>query len=702
MLLQLWQEALPCITHTEQQRSLPSRSRPALQLTDAPCRRPLQPALQHQGQRLRATRNLELSELTAVTPLDGRYASRVKGLRHIFSEYGLIRLRVLVECRWLQHLASIPEIPEVPQLDSDALAVLDKLATNFSLEDAQEVKEVERVTNHDVKAIEYVLKRHFRENEQLAKVLEFTHFACTSEDINNLAYALMLQEARHHQLLPAMDKVVKAVAGAARQHADVAMLARTHGQTASPTTLGKELAVFAYRLQRQVQQVERVPLFGKMAGAVGNYNAHLAAYPDLDWASIAQSFVTGLGLQWNPYVTQIEPHDYIAELVAGMERFNTVLLDLDRDVWTYISLGYFSQRLKEGEVGSSTMPHKVNPIDFENSEGNLGVANAQLGHLAAKLPVSRLQRDLTDSTVLRTLGVGFGHSLLAYSSTLNGLGKLQLNAGRIAQDLGGAWEVLAEPVQTVMRRYGVPEPYEKLKAATRAIGSSHSKQNACDECRFTSLHARLTSLTDVMEFTAFHTLETSSGPIRGACLNASVQGTGTVVLIAPPVDFKWSHTHRGQSLEVTFNSARVTAEAEVLFGAAQCRTASDSDYEEDLRQAEVVDDQLTMDLLSVVASITTNKEPAAGCGPLVHPYLHDRRFLFEGISERFWARGEPDSCHCLWMQEHHPEALSVLHKAALQGYQQELAQAPAAEEPSGALRAARQRADAATVSASCA
>jgi adenylosuccinate lyase len=410
---------------------------------------------------------LDLTELTAVSPLDGRYGRATHPLRAIFSEYGLVRARVAVECRWLQALSRIPQVAEVPELSAPAHAALDALATGFSVADAAEVKTVERTTNHDVKAVEYVLKERFSRSAELAAVLEFTHFACTSEDINNLSHALMLREALDAHLLPAMDRVIAEVARLADEHAAAPMLARTHGQTASPTTVGKEMAVFAYRLRRQRDQVARVPLFGKMAGAVGNYNAHLSAYPDVDWQSVARDFVASLGLEFNPYVTQIEPHDYMAELFGATARFNTILIDFDRDLWGYISLGYFRQRTVAGEVGSSTMPHKVNPIDFENSEGNLGLANALFEHLSAKLPVSRWQRDLTDSTVLRNLGVGLGHSLLAYTSTLRGIGKLQLDAARLAADLDGSWEVLAEPIQTVMRRYGVPEPYEKLKAFTR-------------------------------------------------------------------------------------------------------------------------------------------------------------------------------------------------------------------------------------------
>jgi len=415
----------------------------------------------------RADGKLELSELTAVGPLDGRYGRTTAPLRAIFSEYGLIRFRVLVECRWLQQLAAIPQVTEVPPLSAEANAVLDQLATGFSVEDALQVKAIERTTNHDVKAVEYVLKDRFAQQEQLAQVLEFTHFACTSEDINNLSHALMLKEAITEHVLPAMDKVISEISRLAQEYANVPMLSRTHGQTASPTTMGKEMAVFAYRLKRQRDQVAAVEYLGKMAGAVGNYNAHMSAYPDVDWQKVAEQFVTSLGLGFNPYVTQIEPHDYIAELYSAIARFNTIVIDFDRDLWAYISLGYFKQRTIAGEVGSSTMPHKVNPIDFENSEGNLGIANAVLEHLSNKLPISRWQRDLTDSTVLRNLGVGIGHSLLSYASTLRGISKLQLDPQRLATDLDNSWEVLAEPIQTVMRRYGVPEPYEKLKAFTR-------------------------------------------------------------------------------------------------------------------------------------------------------------------------------------------------------------------------------------------
>ncbi|MGF2735095.1 adenylosuccinate lyase [Marinobacter sp. DUT-1] len=410
---------------------------------------------------------MELTALTAISPVDGRYGSKVSVFRSIFSEYGLIRNRVTVEIRWLQKLAAHPEITEVPAFSAEATSFLDKLVSEFSLEDAERIKEIERTTNHDVKAVEYFIKEKIAEVPELHAVTEFVHFACTSEDINNLSHALMLREGLDHGLLPAIDRVVDKLADLAKEHADQPMLSRTHGQTASPTTVGKELANVVYRLRRQLMQIREVEIMGKINGAVGNYNAHLSAYPDVDWAANAEEFVESLGLDWNPYTTQIEPHDYIAELYDAIARFNTILLDLDRDVWGYISLGYFKQKTVEGEVGSSTMPHKVNPIDFENSEGNLGIANALFDHLAAKLPISRWQRDLTDSTVLRNLGVGFGHSLIAYEATLKGLGKLEINPARLDEDLDHAWEVLAEPIQTVMRRYNIEKPYEKLKALTR-------------------------------------------------------------------------------------------------------------------------------------------------------------------------------------------------------------------------------------------
>ena len=410
---------------------------------------------------------MELTALTAISPVDGRYGSKVSVFREIFSEYGLIRNRVTVEIRWLQKLAAHPEVKEVPAFSAEANAVLDRLVREFSLEDAERIKEIERTTNHDVKAVEYFIKETIAEVPELHAVTEFVHFACTSEDINNLSHALMLREGLDHGLLPAMERVTDKLAQLAHDHARQPMLSRTHGQTASPTTVGKELANWVHRLRRQLKQIRETELLGKINGAVGNYNAHLSAYPDIDWALNAKEFIESLGLDWNPYTTQIEPHDYIAELYDAIARFNTILIDLDRDIWGYISLGYFKQKTVEGEVGSSTMPHKVNPIDFENSEGNLGIANALFSHLSAKLPISRWQRDLTDSTVLRNLGVGFAHSLIAYEATLKGLGKLEINPARLDEDLDHAWEVLAEPIQTVMRRYNIEKPYEKLKALTR-------------------------------------------------------------------------------------------------------------------------------------------------------------------------------------------------------------------------------------------
>ena len=410
---------------------------------------------------------VSLSPLTAVSPIDGRYGAKTDMLRTVFSEYGLIRYRVLVEVRWLQHLAANPAIVEVAPFSKDATALLNGLVDNFTIEHAERVKEIERTTNHDVKAVEYLIKETIADNAELLAVSEFVHFACTSEDINNLSHALMLKEGRDDIVVPALQAIHGQLTAMAVEFADVAMLARTHGQTASPTTVGKEMANVAYRLQRQLASITAVPLLGKINGAVGNYNAHISAYPDLDWPAISQAFIEGLGLEFNPYTTQIEPHDYMAELFDGLARSNTILIDFARDIWGYISLGYFKQKTIAGEVGSSTMPHKVNPIDFENAEGNLGIANALYGHLSAKLPVSRWQRDLTDSTVLRNMGVGLGYSMIAYASLDKGVGKLQLNQERLAADLDAAWEVLAEPIQTVMRRYGIEEPYEKLKALTR-------------------------------------------------------------------------------------------------------------------------------------------------------------------------------------------------------------------------------------------
>jgi adenylosuccinate lyase len=415
---------------------------------------------------------MELTALTAISPVDGRYGSKVSVFRNIFSEYGLIRNRVTVEIRWLQKLAAHPQVHEVPVFSTEADAALNTLVSEFSVADAQRIKDIERTTNHDVKAVEYFIKEKIADNAELHAVTEFVHFACTSEDINNLSHALMLREGLDIGMLPVMTKVIDQIAKLAHDHASQPMLSRTHGQTASPTTVGKELANAVHRLRRQLAQIQNVELLGKINGAVGNYNAHLSAYPDIDWAATAETFIEGLGLNFNPYTTQIEPHDYIAELYDAVARFNTILIDLDRDIWGYISLGYFTQKTVEGEVGSSTMPHKVNPIDFENSEGNLGIANALLNHLSAKLPISRWQRDLTDSTVLRNLGVGFAHSLIAYESTLKGLSKLELNAARLDADLNQAWEVLAEPIQTVMRRYNIEKPYEKLKALTRGKAMS--------------------------------------------------------------------------------------------------------------------------------------------------------------------------------------------------------------------------------------
>jgi adenylosuccinate lyase len=410
---------------------------------------------------------MDLSPLTAISPLDGRYAGKTKALRAIFSEYGLIRHRVLVEVRWLQCLASRPEIAEVPPLSVEALSFLDGLIHDFDANDAERIKNIEAGTNHDVKAVEYFLRERLAPHSELAAITGFLHFACTSEDINNLAYALMLRAARAHPILPLWDRLIEALAEMAHTYADVPMVARTHGQSASPTTLGKEMANFVYRLRRQHGQLRTAPILGKWNGAVGNYNAHLAAYPELDWPALARDFVEGLGLEWNPYTTQIEPHDHLAEVLAIIERFNTVVIDLCRDFWAYISIGYFRQKVVETEVGSSTMPHKVNPIDFENAEGNLGMANAVLTHLAQKLPVSRWQRDLTDSTGLRNLGVGIGHAVIAYESCLKGLGRLAVDGEAIARDLDGAWELLAEPIQTVMRRYGIEDAYERLKDLTR-------------------------------------------------------------------------------------------------------------------------------------------------------------------------------------------------------------------------------------------
>jgi adenylosuccinate lyase len=408
-----------------------------------------------------------MTPLTALSPIDGRYASKADSLRPYLSEFGLIKARVTVEIRWLQSLADNSAIGELSAFDADTNAFLNSIVDDFSESDAQAIKDIEATTNHDVKAVEYFIKDKFRGNQQLEDSLEFIHFACTSEDINNLSYALMLKDSRE-LVVAKMQQVTDSIVDLAITHADQPMLSRTHGQTASPTTLGKEMANVAYRLARQIKQIGQVELLGKINGAVGNYNAHLSAYPEVNWQSHAEQFINqSLELTFNPYTTQIEPHDYIAELFDVVKRFNTILIDFNRDIWQYISLGYFKQRLKDGEVGSSTMPHKVNPIDFENSEGNLGVANAMLAHLGEKLPISRMQRDLSDSTVLRNIGVGLAQSMIAYDACLKGVGKLEVNPQRLNDDLEQAQEVLAEPIQTVMRRYRVENPYEKLKALTR-------------------------------------------------------------------------------------------------------------------------------------------------------------------------------------------------------------------------------------------
>ena len=410
---------------------------------------------------------MTLSTLTAISPIDGRYASKVDALRPIASEFGLMRARVEVELAWIKSLASNPQINEVPPLSEQAIAHIVAIVADFSETDGESIKGIERTTNHDVKAIEYFIKEQFAVNPELNAISEFVHFACTSEDINNLSYSLMLTRMRDDILAPKMWEIIDFLRAKANDWAAHAMLSRTHGQSASPTTVGKEFANVVARLERQLIQFEAVQLLGKLNGAVGNYNAHLSAYPEVDWADHADSVIANLGLTFNPYTTQIEPHDCVAEYFDVLKRYNTILLDLDRDLWSYISLDYFKQRTVAGEVGSSTMPHKVNPIDFENSEGNLGIANAVFEHLAAKLPVSRWQRDLTDSTVLRNVGVGVAHSLIAYEASLKGLNKLEINLAVITEDLAKRWEVLAEPVQTVMRRYGIEKPYEQLKELTR-------------------------------------------------------------------------------------------------------------------------------------------------------------------------------------------------------------------------------------------
>lgn len=413
--------------------------------------------------------NNTINILDAISPVDGRYASKTSKLRAFTSEHALIYYRVVVEVNWFKFLASQDGIPDLPELDVQSNELLNKLIHSFSTNESEEIKEFEAKTNHDVKAVEYFLKSCFlkSKNRALIDASEFIHFACTSEDINNLAYALMLRDARDQIIAPEISALRSILAGMASNYAESPMLARTHGQVASPTTMGKEIAVFASRLQIQLKKLKKVAILGKLNGAVGNYNAHLAAYPDFDWLRASQEFVESLGLEWNPITTQIEPHDYIAELFNTLERINTIVLDLDRDLWSYISIGYFKQKKIEGETGSSTMPHKINPIDFENSEGNLGLANAILNHLAQKLPISRWQRDLTDSTALRNIGPGLAYSLIAYQATIKGLKKLDLDESRLEEDLSESWEVLAEPIQTIMRVHGLKEPYEKLKSMTR-------------------------------------------------------------------------------------------------------------------------------------------------------------------------------------------------------------------------------------------
>ena len=411
--------------------------------------------------------DLDLSALSALSPVDGRYGSKTSALRHYFSEYGLIKHRVLVEVRWLQALSMCSDIKEVPGFSDAANALLNKIVDDFSVNDAQAIKDIERTTNHDVKAVEYFLKNKVSDLPELHDINEFIHFACTSEDINNLSHALMLKGGTEHVILPYCLELINALKGLAKQYRSIPMMARTHGQPASPTTMGKEMANVAVRLERQYQQITAIPMLGKLNGAVGNYNAHLSAYPAVDWHKLSEEFVCSLGISHNPFTTQIEPHDYIAELYDAFARFNTILIDFNRDIWGYIAMGHFEQRTVAGEIGSSTMPHKVNPIDFENSEGNLGLANAIFAHLGAKLPVSRWQRDLTDSTVLRNLGVGFGYAIIAYQATLKGISKLEVNERSLAAELDSNWELLAEPIQTVMRRYGIEKPYEKLKELTR-------------------------------------------------------------------------------------------------------------------------------------------------------------------------------------------------------------------------------------------
>jgi adenylosuccinate lyase len=457
-------------------QSLETIARHQVPSTDPQCTDPeclhdkIRPAATAPVQQPSTANTMTLTALTALSPLDGRYAAKVESLRTHFSEYGLIRNRVRVEIEWLKALAANPAVTECPAFSDTTIVELNRIVSGFSVADAEAIKTIEARTNHDVKAMEYWLKDRLAENTEVMRVSEFIHFGCTSEDINNVSHALMLKDAVAGILLPELDRVIARLRELAHQLADLPMLARTHGQPATPTTLGKEMANIAARLMRTRKAISAVSLTAKFNGAVGNYNAHLSAYPDLDWEAFNRRFIELLGLEFNPYTIQIEPHDAIAELFDAMARTNTILIDADRDLWQYISLGYFKQKLKAGEIGSSTMPHKVNPIDFENSEGNLGLANAVLRHLAEKLPISRLQRDLTDSTVLRNMGVAFGYTVLAFDSTLRGLNKLEANPQRLAEDLDEAWEVLAEPVQTVMRRFGVPNPYEQLKELTRGKG----------------------------------------------------------------------------------------------------------------------------------------------------------------------------------------------------------------------------------------
>ncbi len=411
---------------------------------------------------------MELSSLTAVSPIDGRYGMKTSALRSIFSEFGLLKYRTIVEIRWLQKLAATESIKEISAFSPEGNAILEKIATDFNESDALRIKDIERTTNHDVKAVEYYLKEKVAQHPELHAANEFIHFGCTSEDINNTAHALMLTQARQEVILPEIRSVIDAIKSMAARYRDIPFLSRTHGQPATPSTVGKEMANVVYRMERQYAQIEGCDILAKFNGAVGNYNAHLSAYPEIDWHQFSEEFITKtLGLSWNPYTTQIEPHDYIAELFNALVRFNTILIDFNRDIWGYIALGHFKQKTIEGEIGSSTMPHKVNPIDFENSEGNLGLANAMFTHLAQKLPISRWQRDLTDSTVLRNLGTGVAYSLIAYSSTLKGISKLDVNQATLLSELDQNWEVLAEPIQTVMRRYGIEKPYEKLKELTR-------------------------------------------------------------------------------------------------------------------------------------------------------------------------------------------------------------------------------------------